>query len=146
MFEQAIEREEKLRPTKGTEEGETCRSNAPEMTRILVLLAEQTQRLEKEGITCHKCGTIATLNMLNTERHKGISIVCPQCQTCLAQCNTMESAVIPTEQIEYANKMVDIKRKVTDKHGQHLEVNSKGNKTTGTKKETTAYTEGILQT
>ena len=47
----------------------------------------------------------------------------------------MESAGVPTEQIEYANKMVEIKRKVTDKLGQHLEINSKGNKMTCTKRD-----------
>ena len=102
------------------------------MTRILVLLAEQTQRLEKEGITCPECGTIATLDMPSTDRHKGISIMCPQCKTSLTQCKAMGSAGVPIEQIEYANKLVEIKRKVTDKLGQHLEINSKGNKRTCT--------------
>jgi len=128
MFEQAIEREAKLRPKTGTEEGETCRSNAPEIVRILVLLAEQTQRLKKEGLTCPECGTTTTLDMPSTDFHKGIFITCSLCKTSLAQCKAMESAGIPTEQIEYANKLVEIKRNATDKLGQHLEINKKGKK------------------
>ena len=90
-FEQAIEREANLRTKKGAE-GEICRSDAPEMVRILVLLAEQTQHFKTKGLTCTECGTTTTMDMQNADRQQDISIYCSKCKMSLVQCKTMESA------------------------------------------------------
>ena len=109
-----------------------CRSDAPEIARILLLLAEQTQRFKTEGLTCTECGTTTTLDTQNTDMHKGISISCSQCKTSLAQCKTMESAGISPEFIEHAHKLVEIKRNATENLGQYLETNKAGKQRTCT--------------
>ena len=52
----------------------------------------------------------------------------------LAQCNTMESAGIPAELIEYAYKLVNVKHKATENLGQYLEINKKENQRRCTKR------------
>ena len=138
QYEAAIDREASLRTKTGTT-GDAGRGNTPDMARILVLLAEQTQRLATEGMTCVKCGKKTTLNLNNPYHYaniqKGLGLSCSQCNTYLVQCNTMESAGIPTERIEYAHKLVEIKHKTTGTLGQHLETNSEGQKRTCTARE-----------
>ena len=94
QYEAAIDREASMRTKTGT----TGTARDADRSRILVLMAEQTQRMKTEGVTCVKCGTKITLDLSNPQHYandqQGIGLFCTQCNIYLAQCDTMESACI----------------------------------------------------
>ena len=129
QYEAAIDREASKRAKTGTTENTWDNDRA----RLLVFFAEQTHRLSTVGVTCPTCGNKGTLE--TREPQQGISIICQTCNsTPLLQCDTMESAGIPTE-IEQAQKLVGVKQAATATLGEHLETNSKGGKRTCTTRE-----------
>ena len=133
--EAAMDREASMRTKTGT----TGTTRDADRARILVLMAEQTQRLKTEGVTCVKCGTKITLDPSNPQHYanaqQGIELSCAKCNICLVQCDTMESAGVPTELIAQAHKLVEIKRTSTATLGHHFEPDSKGQKRTCTTRE-----------
>jgi hypothetical protein len=72
-----------------TEDFSTTVKRKPEQARILILIAEQIQRLQEQGIICLHCQTTtkfnphtqqATTQTGGTEDTQGISITCELCQ------------------------------------------------------------------
>ena len=137
QYEAAIDRETSLRTKTGTTE--TTRDIDIDRARILVLLAEQTHRLQTVGVTCPRCGTKGTLGTSDPQHQaytqQGICITCYKCGDILVQCDTMETAGIPTELIEQAHKLLEIKRASSANLEHLLETDSKGQKRSCTTRE-----------
>ena len=129
-YQAAIEREAVKRSK--TDTTETAWDN--DRARILVLAAEQLHRLTTEGATCAQCGNKGVSDKRDPQQ--GLNIICKTCgDKSLIQCDTMESAGIPTEIIEQAHKLVEIKKTATTNLEHLLETNSKNETRTCTARE-----------
>ena len=129
-YQEAIEREAAKRPKTGTSEAAWDNDRA----RILVLIAEQLHKLATEGATCPQCGTKGVSDKRDPQQ--GLNIVCPKCNNMsLIHCDTMESAGIPTELVEQAQKLMEIKKAATTNLEHLLEKNSKEERRTCTARE-----------